>query len=710
MKKIFQVFKNDISKIFKRKIAVIILVGLLFIPGIYAWLNIDSNWNPYDNTENLPIAIVNKDNGVEMLNEELNMGELLVENLKSNNSMKWTFTDEEDARTNVDKSKYYGAIIIPEDFSVRIATLFDNSEIKKPEFDFYVNEKKNPIAPIIVNKAVTTIQTNLNQAFVNAIVYNVIDKAEEIDVISKGDSSTQDVIVKLNNAKNSIEQLRTTLTTIALASDSTSNALLSVKELLPTVNNITNSSVASISSMKDVIRSFENVYEGVNNNMALILDASTTLGNNISTKINKVEIDDKLKDNLTEISNSLDSLLGVLKQFNDTTTEIGNVLDIPSIKELTKLNKEITDEITQIQGEIKNAITKGKDLTSEELKSIKTRITDINKKLSEMKKQFTNTVKPNLNKAFANASTAMNGVTNLVSNLNSSLGKSDSAMGNMIKALDNTGKITDNIDKSLLALQEDIDAIITRLGGASESELYLKLVNLLKNTPDDVADFISTPVETNEIQIYSIDSYGSKMAPFYTVLASWVGCTLLVSILKTNIKEEKKIGTLKPYQAFFGRFMLFAILAILQGLVIGIGDIILGIQVLNYPLFLFTTMLTSLVFMLIVYSLTISFGKVGEATAVVIMVLQVAGSGGTFPIELLPAFFQKLQPFMPFYPAMNALRETIGGFYQNSYIMYIGGLLCHTIIPLIIGLVLRKPIMKMKEELSEKLEETDVIV
>ena len=200
------------------------------------------------------------------------------------------------------------------------------------------------------------------------------------------------------------------------------------------------------------------------------------------------------------------------------------------------------------------------------------------------------------------------------------------------------------------------------------------------------------------------------MAPFYTVLASWVGCTLLVSILKTDIKKDKKLGEIKPYQAFFGRFMTFGILATLQGLVIGIGDIIMGVQVVNYPLFLLTTMLTSLVFMLIVYSLTISFGKVGEATAVVIMVLQVAGSGGTFPIELLPGFFQKLQPIMPFYPAMNALRETIGGFYENNYLMYIGTLLLHTIIPLLIGLVFRKPIIKVKKELSEKLEETDIIV
>lgn len=304
------------------------------------------------------------------------------------------------------------------------------------------------------------------------------------------------------------------------------------------------------------------------------------------------------------------------------------------------------------------------------LADLKAKSAELNQKIQNIKTQYKNTVKPALNKAFSNASTSMSNIANTISTLDTALGKSDTALASTIKALDSTGKLTTNIDTVLVSLKDDINKIISKLGGATQSELYLKILNLLENKPNDVADFISTPIATNEIDLYEI----------------------------------------KPYQAFFGRFMTFEILAVLQGLVIGVGDIIMGVQVVNYPLFLLTIMLTSLVFMLIVYSLTISFGKVGEATAVVITVLQVAGLGGTFPIELLPGFFQKLQPIMPFYPAMNALRETIGGFYGNNYIMYIGALLLHTIIPLLIGLVFRRPIIKFKQELSEKLEKTDLIV
>lgn len=698
MKKILEIFKTDISKIWKRKIAVVILIGLLFIPGIYAWLNIDSNWNPYDNTGNLPIAVVNKDQGLTILNEDVNMGKLLVESLKTNTAMKWIFTDEEDAKNNVDKGKYYGVIILPEDFTSKIATLFDGTEIVKPQFDFYVNQKKNPIAPIIVNKAIGTIETNLDQAFVNAIVYKVMDKAEETNVIAEGTSTTDDVITKLRNTNKNIEQLRATLSTISLASDSAGNALLAVKDLLPTVTNITNSSSNNISNMKDVIKTFNGAYTDVNNNIGLVIDSAVTLSNNINDLIQSAQI----SQNKEYILKALNGLSNVLKQLNTILDSIDSV-DGVDVSKLKELNKKALEDVEQM---IKDLNV----LDEKALADLKAKSQDLNKKITEIKNQYNNTAKPALNKAFSTASTSMNNITNTISTLNTALGKSDTALENTIKALDSTGKLTSNIDTILVGLESDVNKIINTLGGASKSELYLKILNLLQNKPDAVADFISTPIATNEIDLYTINSYGSKMAPFYTVLASWVGCTLLVSILKTDIKKDKKLGEIKPYQAFFGRFMTFGILATLQGLVIGIGDIIMGVQVVNYPLFLLTIMLTSLVFMLIVYSLTISFGKVGEATAVVIMVLQVAGSGGTFPIELLPGFFQKLQPIMPFYPAMNALRETIGGFYENNYLMYIGTLLLHTIIPLLIGLVFRKPIIKVKKELSEKLEETDIII
>ena len=386
--------------------------------------------------------------------------------------MKWIFTDEDDAKANVDKGKYYGVIILPEDFTSKIATLFDGTEIVKPQFDFYVNQKKNPIAPIIVNKAIGTIENNLDQAFVNAIVYKVMDTAEDANVVAEGTATTTDVITKLKNKNKSIEQLRATLNTISLASDSAGNALNAVKDLLPTVSNISTTSSKNISNMKDIIKSFNGVYTDVNNNIGLIIDAAAT----ISSNVNNVIQSGKIEENKEYLLNALNSLSSVLSQLNS-----------------------IIDSLNGTQGV---TLDKLKELTQQALDDINKMIEDLN--------------------------------------------KTDEGSLADLKALDSTGKLTTNIDTVLVSLEDDINKIISKLGGTTQSELYLKILNLLENKPNDVADFISTPIATNEIDLYEINSYGSKMAPFYTVLASWVGCTLLVSIVKTDIKKDKKLGKIKP--------------------------------------------------------------------------------------------------------------------------------------------------------------------
>lgn len=713
MKKIISIFKSDLKRLLKSKAAIIILIGIIIIPGIYAWLNIDSNWNPYDNTRDLPIAIVNLDEGYTFVDQTVNMGDMLVESLKDNHDMKWTFVDEEEALEGVNKSKYYGAVIIPKEFTSKVATIVDDTQIEKPQCKFYVNEKKNPIAPIIVSKAASTLQTKLNESFVNAIVYNVMNEAENMDVVTKQASSTEDLIVNLNNAKGDIKQLQAALNTIVLASNSASNVLESLKELLPTLQNVSDATLDSIKNINDVVNSFNNVYENVNDNMALIIEASKNLSDNINDILNKIDTKQDITLELQTILDILNTLSKTLTEFNEILNSLDTTIPITGLDEVKKLTEDALKQIKALQETVQTALdklSKNEEITSELLNNLKNSANELNKNLVKIQNDFEKNVVPSLNSAMQSSSKALTSVANLVTGLNTAMGKSDKALDSLIQALNNSETITQNINTVLQGLIDDIDVIISELGGAKESEIYLRIVNLLKNTPADVADFISTPVETEEIAIYHIDSYGSKMAPFYTVLACWVGCTLLVSLMKTDVKEDKKLGKLKLYEEYFGRFMLFGIVAVLQGLVIAVGDIVLGVQVMNIPLFILTCMLSSLVFMTIIYSLVISFGKVGSALAVIIMVFQVAGSGGTFPIELLPRGFQILQPYMPFYPAMNALRETIGGFYGHEYIINLGLLLCHTILPLILGVALRKPIKRIKDDVNRKLEETELIV
>ena len=703
MKKIIEIFKNDILKLSKSKIAMLIIIGIVFIPGIYAWLNIDSNWGPYDNTGNIPIAVVNKDEGVKIMNETVNMGNEITNALKKNNAMKWIFTDEKDAKANVKKSKYYGAIIIPKNFSENLTTIIDSSEPKKPTFDFYVNNKKNPIAPIIVNKAVGAIQNSVNETFINTIVYKIVDVAENINIVGKTSANTDNLIEELNKAKTDIGKVRVILKTTDSAANVTSKSLSALREILPTMNDITNTTKQGINDMKNAAKSFDTTYEQIEKDINSLISESQEDIKEISSIINKTNASN-IQENHKEISNKLDKLLVSLKRLESTLTSVNSVANLSAIN---TLKDKISGQISKIENI--QTLTKSADDTLNNLDAVKEKSKELNNDISKLKPTYQNTIKNDLSKLYKNASTSVSKATDVMLNLNVSLDGIDSSMKYMIEALESGGQLTQNLDVLLDGTINDIDKMIEVVKQAKQSEIFNNIVNLLKNNPDVIADFVTTPVETNQIDIYPIKTYGSEMSPFYSILACWVGCTILLAILKVDIKKSKITTNAKRYQKYFGRFMLFGTLAMLQGLVIGVGDLILQVQTVNWFLFLLTLMLSSLIFALIIYSLAVAFGKIGQALSIVIMVLQVAGSGGTFPIELLPRFFQVLQPFMPFYPAMNALRETIGGFYHYDYIIYILILLCHIIIPLILGLIFSKYTADIKVKLEKKLHATDVI-
>jgi len=711
MKEIIKIFINDIKVISKRFAATVILVGLLIIPGIYAWLNIGSNWDPYGNTRDLPISIVNKDNGTVILGETINVGDSLVEALKNNKDMGWQFdTKEKESKVYEELEKsmsLYGEIVIPEDFSKNFTTVFESKNIQKPNLIFHINHKKNPIAPLIVDKAEKAVENTLNQKFVNTVVFKLLNKASDVNLITKAAKTTDELIEKLEKAKDNISSLKAVFKTLNLAADSTSSSLDAFRDLLPTVYTITGTTEQGINDLRNSVKSFRSLTDNIQD----IVTSVENEGKEILGMAESIDTNPQ-KQNAEIISNKMDDISAKLTEKANRIETIKSMLSrISKDFELSKLNL-LQTRLQKIENDINDAkkIIQNNKQTKNDIKNVKNKIKSIHDQDRSVNDMYKDMIKSDLDSAYVNASKSMDGVTNLMSGINKAMAKTDKALEKLIYALDNSKDLNDNMDVVFTKLQDEIDRIIDIIDREKEREIYDKLVNLLENEPDKVADFISNPVQTDKRQLYYTPKYGSRMAPFYTILASWVGCTILISIIKTDIEKTPETAHLRNYQKFLGRFMLFGVMAMFQGLIIGIGDIMLEVQIYNYPLFLLTIMTSSVVFMLFIYSMTISFGKVGEALTIVIMVLQVAGSGGTFPIELLPRAYQVVQPIMPFYPAMNALREVIGGFYRNDYVYYMGMLLAHTIIPLLLGLLFRNPLIHLKEKIEKELEKTNILI
>ncbi len=198
------------------------------------------------------------------------------------------------------------------------------------------------------------------------------------------------------------------------------------------------------------------------------------------------------------------------------------------------------------------------------------------------------------------------------------------------------------------------------------------------------------------------------MAPFYSTLAIWVGAMFLVALVKTNVKKKKEISPLiKPHEEYFGRALLFVGFAIIQSLIICLGDLyFLKIQCYHPLKFLFAGVLASVVYSLFIYSLVYTLGDIGKAVGVIMLVVQIGGSGGTFPIDVTPDFFISINPYIPFTFVIEAMRECICGTYGNNYWIDLLKLLTYAVAALVIGLPLKAIVKKPIKFFEKKIEQT----
>lgn len=333
----------------------------------------------------------------------------------------------------------------------------------------------------------------------------------------------------------------------------------------------------------------------------------------------------------------------------------------------------------------------------------------ISAEVTALRNQFRLNVAPAMKLAFADATTSLFNVSALLlstadnlGSLHSVLDNTSSTMTAIQTALSTTSQTVERIDGKILHCLEEIDA-------AAADDKVDMLVELLRNDPELIGNFMASPVDVNTTVLYPIANYGSAMTPFYTTLALWVGGIVLVAIMKTRVEEEIQL-CFRPWQAYLGRYLIFAVIGLAQATIICLGDLyFLQVQCMNPLLFLLAGWVSSFVYTMIIYTLTVSFGDIGKALCVILLVIQIAGAGGTFPIEVTPQFFQNLYPFLPFTYGINALRETVAGIYGSAYWLDLLKLLAYVPVALILGLVLRNPLIRLNEFFDDRLKDTKMM-
>lgn len=725
MKTAFQIFRRDVRRLLKNRAATLVMIGVCLLPSLYAWFNIAANMDPYANTSGIRVAIANCDTGTKTDVITMNAGDSIVEKLKENKSLGWQFVSEEKAKEGVQAGDYYAAIVIPENFSSSLVSIL-SGDLKRPKLDYYVNEKKNAIAPKITDTGATTVQQQINDTFsatASSAVSEIVKSSA--DSITRGLDDTQSELTSaITEVQNNLTDYQKLVKEFQKKVDKSDAQIKELKESLDQVDEAAKDSSSSLKETSVLLEKSQTAlgkfYKQFSNGLTggeVFLDE---VSSSASKSLNKFEIKaDKANlavgdslDTITQINEKNAQLLKDLEKLNqnlgkDTQLSASVGQEISQLQTQSISAQKLVNSLKSANTSMRKVLKNSKDTRS----SLETLAEDNRESFQDSRIDFSKNIYPQLDQSLeglanvsGDLSTTLHSITSMTKQMRDLLDQLKSALHSSSKVLTQTGNVMGQVDQKL-------QKIVTDLQTLQNSDMYQNILSLEKIDAKDISDFMSSPVNIKTDVLYEVENYGTGMTPFYTNLALWVGGLILVSILKQEVDRDKEVPDFTPTSAYFGRILLFLIIGLIQGAIVCAGDIILlKVQCLHPVKFILAGMLTSFVYVNLIFALASTFKHMGKALAVLLVILQIPGSSGTYPIEMMPEFFQKLHPLLPFSYSISAMRECIAGYYHHTYRSSLGKLLVFLLVALFIGLVLRPLLMNLNHLFDVRLAETDLMI
>ena len=670
VKKALAIFERDIKRLLCNPVALVITIGVCIIPSLYAWYNIVANWDPYGNTQNIKIAVANNDKGTTNdLVGELNAGDEVIDKLKDNDQLGWTIVDsEKEAKEGVEAGKYYAALVIPSDFSEGMLSML-SGDFHQPKLTYYVNEKKSAVAVKVTDTGANTVEEQVNETFVSTVSQTVVEIAQKAGVdLEAGAQTAQDnLVLTIQNASGSVQKVRDAL----------------------------DGMTGTIDTTKDAIASADAALGGLSGQMPSLNDALDQ-GNQLltSTRTSAAKLHTSLSGALAQGST------GLAQASSKANAAVGK-LSGTVIAAQTKVDLALSD----VQGLVdkNNAAIEALRSTLPDDAEFNSSIARIISSLQQQNDNLAGVVSGLQAQSDAIKTDAGN-LANASDSINTSVQDGVTALGKMqAKAT-----LADTSDQ-LATIQQKLDVAANDVAALHSSEVAGQLADLLDVNVDDIADFMTSPVKIKSKVVYPVASFGSGIAPFYTNLALWVGGYVLIAIFKLEVDRED-IGAYTAKEGYFGRWLLMILLGIMQAIIVCVGDLIIGVQCLHPVLFVLAGICISFVYVNIIYALSVAFKHIGKAIGVILVIVQIPGSSGMYPIEMMPPFFNWLHPLLPFTYGINAMRECVGGMYGMNYIINLGVLLIFVAIALGIGVWLRPLLLNLNLLFDRQLAATGVMI
>lgn len=728
MKVIWQLFVNDMKRIFGNLVTGLIILGLVLLPSVFSWYNVLACCDVFHNTGNLKVAVVNNDEGYQsdLVPLKVNMGEQVSTSLLANNQMDWILTDEDDAMDGAKSGKYYAAVVIPESFSKDMMTFYSD-ESSHADLIYYSNDKKNVVAPKLTDQGASKASDMVNQVFTKTITEVGLNVASSLLKYSDNanlDSRLGDLADHVNSMGAQMSDASKTLKTYASVLDASQSLVTGSAQLLGQAGDSASQVMDSANQAKDSVSSMSDALKASNDVLGQAISNSASGYDGLSSSIDAAfaSSGDLAGSSATNLRSQADSVKSKADQFESLASQIDDLAAQQTDPDLQKTLEGLAKQM-HVSADSQEALAKGLADAASGIESgnadaqskhqeVSGLIDEAKQSVGTLSDDYNSTIKPQLD-------TLMGQISSMSSSLSSSASTLDSVGDDLQNGADSLSGRIATAKQKLLDTASDLDSSaekFTSLSAAMYEALSSgdieQLKTVLYSDPDALASALAAPVQLERHAVFPAENFGSQMAPLYTTLGLWVGSLLLAVAIKVNVsrKAQLELGYPKLHQLFLGRFGVFAFVSLCQTTILALGNMLfLQVQVEEPLLYLICFWLAGLVFTFIIYTLVVSFANLGKAIAVFLLIIQVTSGGGSYPLQTLPDFFQWLSPFLPATHVISAMRAAMMGVYCNDFWIEIGQLLLFVVPFLLLGLVFRKPLMKFLNWYVEKVEESKLV-
>ena len=573
---IIEIMKSDFKGAFSNPIVIIVLIGLIILPSLYALINIAACWDPYGNTGQVDFAIANLDNGTTFNGEDINVGNELVKTLKDNDKFHWVFVSEKELRDGVYKGDYYAGIIIPRNLSENVVSI-TTDDPQQAKLEYLVNMKANPVGAKLTDSGSNAVYLALNAKIVEIIDLAAYGKLGELQ---------QGLAAGASKLASGGSQLQAGANKVSSGAAQVSSGESQVKN--------------GASKVEKGVGEVQSGANSVNNGASSVSSGASQVQNGAS----------QVEQGSEELESAVDPSLipeGPVKEYVSGVGQLSNG----------------TSQVANGAGRLANGSV-----------------------------------------ALAEGSLALAAGSEMLSHA--------AAMG-LFSAASSLGASAD---------------ALSAITGINETLL---------------GDYFYSPIKLERNEVFPVPDYGSQVSPFYLVLSMWVGGLITCALLKPGVSYRTKYT---PLEMYAGKLFLFNIMSILQCTVTMLGAHVLGIYIANEPMFLLSSYIVSVVFMTLIYSFVSALGDVGKAIAIVLLVFQISGTGGIYPVEIMAPFFNVANPYLPMTYAITLIRESQLGLVWSNYIPALIILLAIGLATVVVSIIIKEKADKAAHYFEKRLEDS----